>query len=321
MKYFIHILIVMVFLFIPFASSVNYYKFEFKNSDGNYVDSINIKGFLCSDYLCKNSFVGDLWESSVLSTNTDGTNYDIILSFPNSNEKPSNVNGYIFFSYNLNFIPRYDIILPRTQVAGNSISNPLIQTQYQKILTKISSCSSPISLSVVNNIRENLPVSVTSGASMSSTTKSAFGFQSDLYTGWIRGSQFEQYYEVETTLRLRIFKYDIANTRNIGNAIHTENVVKRIYYDDTVNVAFNDWMPPEQTEQFTYYNITVISDVTDPKCSSKVNQGASKIMRVWRDDPRNACYSLTDFDTLGFSPVDSANKIPEVGQEVTINFR
>jgi hypothetical protein len=57
-------------------------------------------------------------------------------------------------------------------------------------LDKISDCSSPISISVVNNISENLPVSITSGMAMSSTTKSAFGFQSDVYNGFIKGSEF-----------------------------------------------------------------------------------------------------------------------------------
>jgi hypothetical protein len=78
-------------------------------------------------------------------------------------------------------------------------------------------------------------------------------------------------------------------------------------------------MPPTQTEDYTYYNVSVISDVTDPKCSSKVNQRASKIMRVWKEIPRNICYSLIDTDGLVVFPVDSSH--PEVNQEVTISFR
>jgi hypothetical protein len=44
-------------------------------------------------------------------------------------------------------------------------------------------------------------------------------------------------------------------------------------------------------------------------------------MRVWRDDPRNECYSLVDSNGIGFSPVSMSNRQPERGQEVTISFR
>lgn len=319
-----YLLIYLIFinLIVPLVFSINYYKFEFKNSSGRYVSDVTSSGFLCSDVDCKNQFLGDLWqfESSI----KDGTNYDIILPLPTSTEVNSNVKA-IFISWNsLNYLHKYSMITPVPQKTGNSYTNPFLLPSNLYIIQpfeKISQCSSPISISVVNNIRENLPVSVTSGAAMSADTKAAFGFQSDIYKGWIRGTEFEQYYEVETTLRLKIYKYDSATSKNIGSPIHEENVVERIYYDDTVDVAFTDWMPPPQTDQFSYYNITVESDVTDPKCSSKINQRASKIMRVWRDDPRNECYSLIDTDGLVFSPVDFANRIPQTGQVVTLTFR
>lgn len=301
------------FLLLLFFSvyADNYVKINFNPSS---IANAKVKGFVCPNSNCF-TVVGDLWSGNTLTSDVGS----FILRFPAS--IPYGGTNYVHYYYHLNYLPYYIInVATDTNNPGTTLENPYVLTRKVEF-TKISSCSSPVSLSVVNNIRENLPVSVTSGAEMSSTTKSAFGFQSDVYNGFIRGSEFEQYYEVETTLRLRIYKYNSTTSKNIGSPIHSENIVKRIYYDDTVNVAFTDWMPPEQIDQFTWYNITVVSDVTDSKCSSKVNQRASKLLRVWRDDPRNECYSLIDTEGLVFSPVDLTNGQPEVGQEVTITFR
>ncbi len=317
-----YILIFSLILSIPFAYSANYYKFEYKYNNAYIMDNQVVRGFICSDTNCLQTYSGNLWEGGKQNSNFDGNLYDIILPILTTSEIPSGSPKMIFFSHNLNYVPRFYRITPIQQNPSNTYQNPFVNpTLYTINSEKISQCSSPISVSVVNNNRENLPVSVTSGANMSSTVLSAYGFNGVVNVDWIQGSEFEQYYEIETTLRLKIYKYDSATSKNIGTPIHEENVVERIYYDDTVDVAFTDWMPPAQTDQFSYYNITVESDVTDPKCSSKINQRASKIMRVWRDDPRNECYSLIDTDGLVFSPVDFANRIPQTGQVVTMTFR
>lgn len=316
------IILLILLICLPIAYSYNYIKFEYKNQSSKYVTSnVETRGFICGDVNCI-TVINELWGGQKKSSDFDSTIYDITLEFPSLSQVTSNAKQFVFFSYNSNYKPNYYKLPIDSQSSYNTYNTPYFSPSYHILtLNKASTCSSPISLSVVNNIRENLPVSVTSGASMSSETKAAFGFQSNIYTGWIRGSEFEKYHEVETTLRLKIYKYNSTTSKNIGTPIHTENVVKRIYYDDTVNVEFTDWMPPEQIDQFSYYNVTVESDVTDPKCSSKINQRASKILRVWRNDPRNQCYSLIDTDGLVFSPVDYPNRLPEVGQEVTITLR
>jgi hypothetical protein len=244
-----------------------------------------VLGVICSESQCS-APVGNLWNGAIKNSNEDLPNNCVILDFPSTLQS---------HSYTLVFAPEThkslflsDLKLTDANNPGTTFANPKSYPFNPIKFEQQASCSSPVSLSVVNNIRENLPVSVTSGANLDSTTSSAIGSTNK---AWFPQTM-RQYFEVETTLRLRIYKYDSTTSKNIGTPIHTENVVKRIYYDDTVSVAFADWMPPEQVDQFSYYNVTVVSDVTDPKCSSKVNQRASKILRVWRDDPRNALYLL-----------------------------
>ncbi|WKZ48871.1 MAG: hypothetical protein QY306_05830 [Anaerolineales bacterium] len=157
----------------------------------------------------------------------------MILPIPTQIEVGSNVPRVIFFSQNLNYIPKFTRLTPNPQSAYDSYQNPFYNPATQLLnLDKITTCSSPISVSVVNNIRENLPVSVTSGAEISSSVKSAYGFNGVVNVGWIRGSEFEKYYEIETTLRLRIYKYNATTSKNIGSPIHSEDVIERIYYDE-----------------------------------------------------------------------------------------
>lgn len=309
-------------ILIHYSYSINYLKFELKNESNRYIDKIDALGFVCKTLDCDTSagdpVIGVLWNGQIKSSST----YSIVLDYPSSSEAIANAKTYYTVFVNKNYKSRFKLspVIQQLTGAGSSQSNPYFSTNGIIILEKAPSCSAPISLSVVNNIRENLPVSVTSGANLDATTKSAIGFSNPVWSSYIPNAA-KQYFEAETTLRLRIYKYDSATSKNIGTPIHSENIVKRIYYDDTVNVAFTDWMPPEQTDQFTWYNVTVVSDVTDPKCSSKINQRASKLLRVWRDDPRNQCYSLIDSEGLVFSPVDFFNSKPEVGQEVTITLR
>jgi len=213
MRYRITLITICFILSCISISGANYQRFDYTNLESKPINTVVVRGYVCSDIDCKNPFLGNLCSGNIKRTDTEVPLNSIVLSIPIKSELPSNSNAMVLFSYNLAFLPKFKKMIPVTQSIYTDINNPYFPSTNILKLEKISSCSSPISLSVVNNIRENLPVSVTSGASMSSTTKSAFGFQSDVYNGFIRGSQFEQYYEVETTLRLRIFKYDIANTK------------------------------------------------------------------------------------------------------------
>ncbi len=302
--------LVIFFLLIPFSFSINYYNFEFKDANNVYVQDLVARGFLCSDIDCKNQFSSDLWDGQTKSTNADGTNYDIVLDFPSNSE--TNAPAMIVFYHNFNYLPKARLLSPRSQISGSSYTNPYLlpaSLYIIKPINKASQCSSPVTLNVVNNVKENLPVTITTGASMSSTTKSAFGFNGNVYVGWIQGSQFQQYYEIETTLLLTIYKYDVAQQKNIGSPIQTQTVVKRIYYDSTASVSFDSWTPPD----VGYYNVTVQSIVTDPKCSSNIPQSSSQIVNVWKSFPKDECYSLTR--NLATTPPN-----PEVNQEVTITF-
>lgn len=311
---YLSILISIFFILSTIPVKSVWFLYKFQNESGRPVTDVKIRGYICATTTCE-TVIGSLWMGQILNTNEDAPENSIALEFPSTLQGA----GYIFLQMHDEYKTRaqYPVTLTDAIYPGTSQSNPKETANSLITFRKQISCSSPISLSVVNNIRENLPVSVISGANLDATTASAIGFSSKPFVA----AEFNYYFEVETTLRLKIYKYDSSTSKNIGSPIHEENVVERIYYDDTVDVAFTDWMPPAQTDQFSYYNITVESDVTDPKCSSKINQRASKIMRVWRDDPRNECYSLIDTDGLVFSPVDFANRIPQTGQEVTLTFR
>jgi hypothetical protein len=314
-RYKCSIFVFLVVLISVNINATNYASFCFSDKLTNQqISNVKVLGVICSESQCS-APVGNLWNGAIKNSNEDLPNNCVILDFPSTLQS---------HSYTLVFAPEThkslflsDLKLTDANNPGTTFANPKSYPFNPIKFEQQASCSSPVSLSVVNNIRENLPVSVTSGANLDSTTSSAIGSTNK---AWFPQTM-RQYFEVETTLRLRIYKYDSTTSKNIGTPIHTENVVKRIYYDDTVSVAFADWMPPEQVDQFSYYNVTVVSDVTDPKCSSKVNQRASKILRVWRDDPRNACYSLIDSNGLGISPVDFTDRKPEAGEEVTISFR
>jgi hypothetical protein len=84
-------------LILPFTFSLNYYKFEFVNTSGNYVTDAITRGFLCGDIDCKNQYVGNLWEGLSKSSNEALPNYDFILPFPASSETGSNTKAFIFF--------------------------------------------------------------------------------------------------------------------------------------------------------------------------------------------------------------------------------
>lgn len=314
--------IVMLLILITSVNSVNYLRYDFKDESNNNVNSINAIGFICNTNQCSitngDPVIGNLWNGNTKSSATNS----IILDLPTSSEAPSNSRSFYVLFLNSNYKTRAQLIPVIAQLTGmgSTQSNPYYNTNSIITLLRVAQCSSPVSVSVVNNIRENLPVSVTSGANLDATTKAAFGLEDPSWYSKLPPAA-KPYFEVETTLHLRIYRYNATTSKNIGTPIHEEDVVERIYYDDTANVEFNDWMPPEQIDQFSYYNVSVESDVTDPKCSSKINQRASKILRVWRDDPRNECYSLIDTEGLVFSPVDFSNRRPEAGEEVTISLR
>ena len=292
------ILLLLFCLCIHSASADSYKKYCFQDAVTSIATTnVNMNGWICTGSGCTNT-IGPMWGGQIINAADTPPNNCITWRFPTSLQGT----GYTLIVFSEGY--KSKLIAEFTTDANNPGTteiNPLNYPFNPVKLNKQAGCSSPVSLSVVNNITENLPVSVTSGANLDATTASAMG--SSYKNGF--PNSMDYYFEVETTLHLKIYKYDSATSKNIGSPIHTQDVIKRIYYDDTVSVSFADWMPPEQVDQFTYYNVTVESDVTDPKCSSKVNQRASKIMRVWRDDPRNECYSLIDTNGLVISPADS----------------
>ncbi len=287
---------------VPFVFSVNYYEFEFKDSQGNYVSNVQARGFLCTDYndnsKCQEPFIGELWNGNLKSSTFDGTVYDITLPVLTKNEVLNNVEGYVILFYNFEYLPGGKILTPAIQLPG-TYTNPIYSSTNSIItLTKFSSCSAPVTLTVKNDLYEDEVLVIRSGASMSNQVVSAFGFQSDVYNGWIKGSNVEQYYEIETTLRTRIWKY---NGGVIGTKVYDEVEVPRVFYDETEEVTFSNWDPQDPG----VYLVRTTSTVTDGKCVASSTLTAEQTVTVWEHYPKNQCYSMAqDMGVLTSNPVE-----------------
>ncbi len=162
--------------------------------------------------------MGTLWQGNFQHTMSSPPNDKVTVTYPTNLQGV----GYIMWSVHDEYRTWYRKLIT---ISGTSSSDP---TTGDLFMDKASSCSSPISLSVVNNIRENLPISVTSGANLDSTTASAIGFPNKPYVH----PELDYYFEVETTLHLRIYKYNATTSKNVGSPINSEDVIERIYYDE-----------------------------------------------------------------------------------------
>ncbi len=301
----------MIFLFsivliiiLPSSQGI-YFQYHFQNQEGESVYNSKIKGYICKDTSCA-TISGSLWGGQILNTNDFVPHDRITLEFPATLQGA----GYMVKVFNEEYKvrSRRSITLTDSHNSSTTFENPWYIPQVGASISRLNKqpdCSSPISLSVTGNISENIPLTITSSTNLDATTSGAIGEENYLNAP----IEVEFYYEVETTLYLKIYEYDINTESNIGIPIHTQTKVERIYYDDNINVEFEDWTPPEAR----WYNVVVESVVTDPKCSSNIPLTASQQVRVWEDFPKDECYSLVK--NLAASPLN-----PEVNQEVTLTF-
>ena len=267
------LIILTFFIVLNTVSAVRYVNYEFKEgiisnrqltATNNPVGDVSVVGFVCANVDCSN-VSGVLWDGAVLNS---GSNSSIQLEYPTQLQSAF---GYGIYYFKDGYIPWEQ----NPNWWGTNSNDP--QGPYERILSRKDVCSAPIDRFVVaNDVQPNIPLVMSLGAGLDAATHAAI---QNAELGYVPPG-FEEYYSVETNIRLRI--YD-----SLNNIVEEQTKTVSIPYSGTFGVEFN-WIPTVSGD----YKAVVSTEVTDAKCLSSVKSSTSKNFTVLSEEPRNMCYTL-----------------------------
>ena len=141
----------LMFILLSFSSvAFNYMKFDFVNDNGDSIDDVKIKGFVCADIQCTQPHLSDLWSGSIKDTSLSSPLNSIVLRIPTQNELNSDAERLDNRYFHLDYLPKYRLIDVISNSIYTNINDPFFPSSHITTSEKISTCSSPITLSVVN---------------------------------------------------------------------------------------------------------------------------------------------------------------------------
>ncbi len=249
------------------------------------VDNVNVIGFVCDDSKCDNVKSTKLWGGQVLNSGDD----KIQLTYPTQLQSPY---GYAIFYYKEGYIPW------ETHAMWGGPDDPRDpQGPIYNYLSKKENCHSPIeNLNVVNEVQPNIPLVVGVDVGIDATTYSALQRAGPI--GY-EPPQLESHFSVQTRVTLRIYDYN--------NVLVDEQIKDiTIIHSGSERVEF-EWVPTKAGK----HKIIVTTDVIDTKCSSSMEESASKLVHVLSDNPRNMCYTI-------LNDLATSNPFPIQGELLTI---
>jgi len=281
------ILPIIFFAFLFSVSAEMTTEYIFKDSNGDYLDDVDIVVYNCLDANCQNVQIPAFAHTG--NSNDLFPNYNIIVHYPRTLETS---NGYAVYFYRAGYLPLEYFVT----AYGDGTRT------YERTFNKKQECRAPIDdLSVLNEVRANEPLVIDVRASLDATTHSAFSLTDD--TPWYVPQEYkEEFYSALTDVVLTITNIDT------GEVVFSESREVNIYADDSEDVHFT-WIPQVEGN----YQVLATTSVPDAQCASSIDEQADKEFRVLSEEPRNVCYTL-----LNNLRVDDVN--PRVEQELEIQI-
>ncbi|MBI2110570.1 ZPR1 zinc finger domain-containing protein, partial [Candidatus Woesearchaeota archaeon] len=282
--------IILPLIFFAFLFSVSAEmrtEYIFKDSNGNYLNDVDIVVYNCLDANCQNVQIPEFAHTG--NSNDVMPNYNIIVNYPRALETS---NGYAVYFYRDGYLPLEYFVT----AYGDGTRT------YERTFNKKQECRAPIdSLSFLNEVRANEPLVIDVRAILDATAHSAFGLTDN--TPWYVPQDYkEEFYSALTNVVLTITNIDT------GEVVFRESLNLNIYADDSEEFRFT-WIPRVAGN----YEVLATTSVPDAQCASSVSEEADKEFRVLPEEPRNMCYTL-----LNNLMVDDVN--PRVGQDLEIQI-
>jgi hypothetical protein len=245
--------------------------------------NVNVIGYLCADEQC-DSVNGALWGGQTLST---GASNSIVLQYP---EILQSQYGYILYAYKDGYIPWSF----QADWAGCGDVGP-----YSNYPSKKEQCHAPVTdLSVTNDAEPNKPLQIKVKANLDATTYSAFHC-----AGVFIPDTLQKYANAATHVTLEIIRVQESGT----TLVYTETRDISIHCSDSAELDFS-WTPKVAGT----YRVVVRTNVVDDKCSSSMEEYASKQFQVLVKGPQNMCYTL--MNNLAIS-----DPFPFIGEQIEVS--
>jgi len=188
----------------------------------------------------------------------------------------SNSNGYALYYYASGYVP----MEYRADWYGNGA------TAFSINFYKISECRATVeSINVINDAVPYVPLEISTSASLSALTWSAFHEQ-ETFVKYVPPARVADYYSADTIVTLEI--YDASgNVVNTQTQLYTAANGNPLYMDNAVASVFS-WTPAATGD----YRAVIRSDVIDNQCAASVPMSSQKEFDVLAGLPANQCYMV-----------------------------
>ncbi|MBI3165295.1 MAG: hypothetical protein HYZ24_11480, partial [Chloroflexi bacterium] len=160
--------------------------------------------------------------------------------------------------------------------------NPSVSHFY---FNKKANCKAPASLTVENKIGEWLPLTIDTTSQLDASTASAISPATTTY--YPPDEIYKKYKEVATAVSLQI------KDKATGSVVKTASQNLRIYFGTTKAASFS-WTPSEPSYKAGKYTVILTTHVTDPKCSSVIDDVKQQDIEVFPELPDDACVIKAD---------------------------
>ncbi|MBI3162852.1 MAG: hypothetical protein HYZ23_10090, partial [Chloroflexi bacterium] len=141
-------------------------------------------------------------------------------------------------------------------------------------------CKAPSSITVENKIGEWLPLTIDKTYQLDAATASAISPLTTTY--YPPDEAFKKYREIATTVTLQI------KDKATGSVVKTASQNLMIYSGTTKSANFS-WTPSEPSYKAGKYTVILTTHVTDPKCSSVIDDFKQQDIEVFPKLPDDAC--------------------------------
>lgn len=257
--------------------------------------TFNIPAVQAEAYNCLDSHCDTVAAfSGTFPSGTSTATGSLRIDFPTNLAVP---NGYAVYYFTPGYVP----MEYRANWYGNGA------TSFPITFGQIAACRSVIdSFTVTNDARADVPLVITTSASLDANTRSAFTLI-DNNLGYVPPARAQEYYSADVRVRLVI--------RDASGAIVNQQernftaATGEALFADTSRLVQFSWTPTVSSN----YTATVTTTVIDNQCSSTDPQSSSQQFEVLGAMPRNQCYTI--LNGLQASPQPS-----QTGQAVNASF-
>lgn len=226
----------------------------------------NVQSFNALAYDCANEDCSQVTSfSGSLPANTN--NGQLKVSFPTEKSQY----GYAIYFTTPGYFPK----VVRATWYGNGETTRSFQ------FNKGDVCKAQVNeFTVVNDVVENMPLIITTEASLDATTESAFALNN--HPVKYVPESLAEYYKSDVRVTLKI-------TDNSGNVVKQQYVDVKIMAGESKKVEFQ-WTPQKSGE----YVVSISTEVIDDQCESSELKSTSKKLTVLSQAPRNMCYTILE---------------------------